>query len=61
MLDADRLVTAGTRDRDEQVDRAIRPLKLAEYIGQPVVREQMELFIQAARGRKESLLSLIHI
>ncbi|CAH0217218.1 MULTISPECIES: Holliday junction branch migration DNA helicase RuvB [unclassified Pseudomonas] len=55
MLDADRLVTAATRDRDEQVDRAIRPLKLAEYIGQPVVREQMELFIQAARGRKESL------
>ncbi|MDQ7985455.1 Holliday junction branch migration DNA helicase RuvB [Pseudomonas sp. G34] len=55
MLDADRLVTAGGRDRDEQVDRAIRPLKLAEYIGQPVVREQMELFIQAARGRKESL------
>jgi len=55
MLDADRLVTAGTRDRDEQVDRAIRPLKLAEYISQPVVREQMELFIQAARGRKESL------
>jgi len=54
MLDADRLVTAATRDRDEQVDRAIRPLKLAEYIGQPVVREQMELFIQAARGRKES-------
>lgn len=55
MLEADRLVTASTRDRDEQVDRAIRPLKLAEYIGQPVVREQMELFIQAARGRKESL------
>ncbi|SDI29081.1 Holliday junction DNA helicase subunit RuvB [Pseudomonas flavescens] len=55
MLEADRLVTASGRDRDEQVDRAIRPLRLAEYIGQPVVREQMELFIQAARGRKESL------
>ncbi|UCJ16290.1 Holliday junction branch migration DNA helicase RuvB [Pseudomonas sp. MM211] len=55
MLEADRLVTAGSRDRDEQVDRAIRPLSLAEYIGQPVVREQMELFIQAARGRKEPL------
>ena len=55
MLEADRLVTSGGRDRDEQVDRAIRPLSLAEYIGQPVVREQMELFIQAARGRKESL------
>ena len=55
MLEADRLVTASTRDRDEQVDRAIRPLTLAEYIGQPVVREQMELFIQAARKRQESL------
>lgn len=55
MLEADRLVTASTRDRDEQIDRAIRPLTLAEYIGQPVVCEQMELFIQAARKRQESL------
>ena len=55
MLEADRLITATPRDRDEQVDRAIRPLKLAEYIGQPSVREQMELFIQAARGRSEAL------
>ncbi|NQD91763.1 Holliday junction branch migration DNA helicase RuvB [Pseudomonas sp. CrR25] len=55
MIEADRLITASSRDRDEQVDRAIRPLKLAEYIGQPSVREQMELFIQAARGRNEAL------
>jgi Holliday junction DNA helicase RuvB len=55
VIDADRLITASGRDRDEQLDRAIRPLRLAEYIGQPKVREQMELFIQAARGRKESL------
>ena len=55
MLEADRLITATPRDRDEQVDRAIRPLKLAEYIGQPSVREQMELFIQAAKGRSEAL------
>jgi len=55
MLEADRLITATGRDRDEQVDRAIRPLRLAEYIGQPSVREQMELFIQAARGRSEAL------
>jgi holliday junction DNA helicase RuvB len=55
VLEADRLITATPRDRDEQVDRAIRPLKLAEYIGQPSVREQMELFIQAARGRSEAL------
>ncbi|MEB0043134.1 MULTISPECIES: Holliday junction branch migration DNA helicase RuvB [unclassified Pseudomonas] len=55
MIDADRLITATGRDRDEQLDRAIRPLSLADYIGQPVVREQMELFIQAARGRNEAL------
>jgi len=55
MIEADRLITATGRDRDEQLDRAIRPLSLAEYIGQPVVREQMDLFIRAARGRNEAL------
>ncbi|PTU77060.1 Holliday junction branch migration DNA helicase RuvB [Pseudomonas indoloxydans] len=55
MIEADRLITAGPRERDEQQDRAIRPLRLADYIGQPVVREQMALFIQAARGRAEAL------
>nr|WP_262924097.1 Holliday junction branch migration DNA helicase RuvB [Stutzerimonas nitrititolerans] len=43
------------RDREEQFDRAIRPLSLADYIGQPLVREQMDLFIRAARGRSEAL------
>jgi Holliday junction DNA helicase RuvB len=55
VIDADRLIAATGRDRDEQLDRAIRPLSLADYIGQPTVREQMELFIQAARGRSEAL------
>ena len=56
MIEADRLITASSgRDREEVQDRAIRPLSLADYIGQPTVREQMELFIQAARGRSESL------
>lgn len=55
MIEADRLITASSRDRDEQLDRAIRPLRLTDYIGQPVVREQMELFIQAAKGRSEAL------
>ena len=55
MIEVDRLITATSRDREEQQDRAIRPLRLAEYIGQPVVREQMELFIQAAKRRREAL------
>lgn len=40
---------------DDPVDSNIRPATLAEYIGQPVVREQMEVFIEAARRRNESL------
>ncbi|MBC2655849.1 Holliday junction branch migration DNA helicase RuvB [Pseudomonas sp. MSSRFD41] len=56
MIEADRLIAAtGPREREEIQDRAIRPVSLADYIGQPGVREQMELFIQAARGRNESL------
>jgi Holliday junction DNA helicase RuvB len=55
VIEADRLITATGRERDEQLDRAIRPLSLADYIGQPIVREQMELFIQAAKGRSEAL------
>nr|WP_221189718.1 Holliday junction branch migration DNA helicase RuvB [Azomonas macrocytogenes] len=49
------MVTASGQDREEQLDRAIRPLSLADYIGQPTVREQMDLFIRAARGRGEAL------
>lgn len=40
---------------DDSVDNNIRPSTLAEYIGQPVVREQMEVFIEAARRRNEAL------
>ena len=55
MIEADRLIAPAGRDREEQLDRAIRPLSLADYIGQPLVREQMDLFIRAARGRSEAL------
>lgn len=40
---------------ESQVDRALRPTSLAEYRGQPQVSSQMEIFIQAARGRSEAL------
>src|SRR5690554_4863239 len=55
MIEADRLIDATPREREEHIDRAIRPLSLAEYIGQPVVREQMTLFIEAAKKREEAL------
>lgn len=55
MIEADRLISASVKEREEQFDRAIRPLSLEEYIGQPVVRDQMGLFMEAARQRNEAL------
>lgn len=40
---------------DVLLEDGIRPRRLADYVGQPAVREQMEIFIQAARGRGEAL------
>ena len=50
----DRLI-GGSEKPEDHIDRAIRPTSLDDYIGQPVVREQMEIFIGAARGRSEAL------
>nr|WP_202609427.1 MULTISPECIES: Holliday junction branch migration DNA helicase RuvB [unclassified Proteus (in: enterobacteria)] len=44
---------------EEIIDRAIRPKSLAEYVGQPQVREQMEIFIQAAKLRQDALDHLL--
>ena len=55
MIESDRLITAQAGQYEEVQDRAIRPGVLADYVGQPAVREQMEIFISAARGRQEAL------
>ena len=59
MLEADRLLGADPRREDEVVDRAVRPRTLAEYVGQRAVREQLEIFVHAARGRSEALDHLL--
>ncbi|WP_435104509.1 Holliday junction branch migration DNA helicase RuvB [Arhodomonas sp. AD133] len=55
MIEADRVISSTASAEDEAVDRAIRPRRLADYAGQPKVREQMEIFVCAARGRAEAL------
>jgi Holliday junction DNA helicase RuvB len=55
MIQSDRLISAESQGEDTAIDRAIRPAYLKDYVGQPGVREQMEIFIQAARQRKEAL------
>lgn len=51
----DRLISPELVPQDQFVDRAIRPLTLADYIGQTDVKQQMEIFISAARQRREPL------
>lgn len=60
MIEADRLISAEIQQPEEEIiDRAIRPKSLAEYVGQPQVREQMEIFIQAAKLRHDALDHLL--
>lgn len=59
MIQADRLITPESCGMEDQVDRAIRPKRLQDYIGQQQVCSQMEIFIQAARQRQEALDHLL--
>ncbi len=54
-MSGERLVGAGSQREEESQDRAIRPRRLDEYVGQPAVKAQLGLFIEAARARGEAL------
>lgn len=49
------IISAESSDEDFVADKALRPKRLTDYVGQPAVREQMEIFISAARQRQEAL------
>jgi len=51
----ERLIDGAEKSDDLVIDRAIRPKFLADYHGQPQVKQQMDIFIQAARKRQEAL------
>lgn len=55
MIDKDRVISVQASVEDGPLDRAIRPRRLQEYIGQKPLCEQMEIFIEAAVARKEAL------
>ena len=55
MIEPDRLISPDISASEERYDRALRPVTLDEYVGQPVVKEQLEIFIEAARRRSEPL------
>jgi len=51
----ERVISAEGSREEEAIDRAIRPKRLADYVGQRPVKEQLEIFIGAARSRGEAL------
>src|ERR1700709_842133 len=56
MIETDRLIAAAPASpQEEAIERALRPKHLDEYVGQEKIRNQLEIFIAAARNRKEAL------
>lgn len=55
MTHDDRIIAPHAQNEADTIDRAIRPKQLNDYIGQKAVREQMDIFIQAAMARREAL------
>src|SRR3990167_9100446 len=56
MIETDRLIAPDSvSPQEEALERALRPKVLDEYIGQEKARAQLEIFINAARGRSEAL------
>lgn len=55
MIETDRLIAPAAKEREDHLDRTVRPKSLADYVGQPAVCEQMEIFIGAAKKRGEAL------
>ena len=55
MIEQDRVTTATATREDEDLARSVRPQRLDEYIGQTAVKQQMGIFIEAARRRNEAL------
>ena len=51
----DRLITPKIIEDDTEIDTSLRPRTLEEYIGQSVAKEKINIFIQAANKRKETL------
>jgi holliday junction DNA helicase RuvB len=51
----ERVHSPGAAGADDELDRSLRPRRLSEFVGQQAVKEQLEVFIEAARGRDEAL------
>lgn len=55
MTDSERLADPEETPQEQEVESSLRPRSLTAFVGQPVLREQLQIFIEAARSRGESL------
>ena len=56
MIESDRIIAASpSSSQEEAIERALRPVQLDDYVGQEKIREQLKIFIEAARQRREPL------
>lgn len=51
----ERIVSSGVREEDVEIEYSLRPRKISDYIGQPKVKENLQVFVEAAQGRGDSL------
>ena len=54
-MDEERLVMSGFREEDDDQESSLRPKTLREYVGQQAVKDSLNIYIQAARQRREPL------
>ncbi|PKM80955.1 MAG: Holliday junction branch migration DNA helicase RuvB [Firmicutes bacterium HGW-Firmicutes-14] len=51
----ERIISSGVREEDMEIEYSLRPRKMAEYIGQTKIKENLSIFIEAALGRRDPL------
>ena len=54
-MSEDRIIAAAATREDEAAEASIRPKSLGDYLGQQAVREQLSIYIEAAKQRREAL------
>lgn len=54
-MEDERLVTGGFKEEEDEQEKSLRPKTLTEYVGQQIVKDSLNIYIQAARERKDAL------
>ena len=54
-MDAERLISAAATGEEARIEESLRPSRLAEYIGQPVMKERLGIYLESALHRHEAL------